>query len=232
MIVTISYDVGTMSDYHFGFAGYSPMNVPVPYVQPGWIVVIFWAMSGQGTGTPNPPNVSCSGFTSKADAIAGSNMGASGLLWKRATSAEYGNYSVSFNNTGGAGAGEAVAISFDGCVSSGDPFDSYSTAGTTSAASAGGANYYVPSVSVTTTVPNTLIVWNSCSGDSWANATPPTGFTELVDSQNLSIAVMDQASAATVTASNGYRGSSNRTQSVVMGALKPWTPPSTFFSMF
>lgn len=134
------------------------------------------------------------------------------VMWKRATGADVGTYD--FTLSLGSIYRNVQAIRYTGALATGDPWDTTASAidttdGTTS-----------PSVTVTTTVPNTLLIWSSTnwSGGAW---TPPTGFTERRDSGDRVCTAADLAQTATGSSgavSGACAGSGKRT--AWLGALK------------
>lgn len=95
------------------------------------------------------------------------------VVWKRATGADAGTYGFTLSgSTFVAGA----ALRYTGCVTSGNPWD------VTTSADGGATNSTTtPAVSVTTTGADRMLVF---AGSNWSGGrwTPPTGFTERIDS--------------------------------------------------
>jgi hypothetical protein len=180
-------------------------------------------MTGANPG--GVPVVTMTGYSAKTTAaITGNNY--AGLSWKRSSfgGGEYIQPAVSPELPSGFGRGNGWAAAFRGCTTD-DPFDAYNTATATSAAGA------IPSVSVTTTVANTLLLWMG-SGDSTANTTPPTGFTEIADRNwCMGVAVKAADTAGTYTASGATHGSAGNTIAI-LAALTPKPNSNSFFVMF
>lgn len=135
------------------------------------------------------------------------------VMWKRATGADAGTYD--FTLSSGSTYRNVQSFRYTGAIATGDPWDVTNTAiditdGTTS-----------PPVSVTTSVANTLLVWDSTNwaGGAW---TPPTSFTERRDTgdrvcTNADLAQAAAGSSGSITGS--CAGSNKRT--AWLGALKP-----------
>jgi len=134
------------------------------------------------------------------------------VMWKRATGSDVGTYD--FTLSVGSVYRNVQAFRYTGAITTGDPWDVTASAiditdGTAS-----------PPVTVVTTTPNTLLVWNSTnwSGGAW---TPPTGFAERRDSGDRVASGADLAQTATGSSgavSGSCAGSGKRT--AWLGALK------------
>lgn len=214
----ITYQAGAITGV--GLQATGNHNVAVPAgVAAGDVVVIFYGIS-----IGPPPVLSSSGFTSITPAAAsGANAG---VLWKVATAADTGNYVVNNPSGAGGGSGQAVAVRFRG-VDTANPWNT-----TTTGVTASGANGTSPSVSLTTTRPNTLLVWLLNEDNGWANTVPPAGWTEIADSNNnIGVAVKDQAAVGSTGSFAGSHGTSGQIV-VWAGALQEPLAGGNFFSMF
>lgn len=135
------------------------------------------------------------------------------VAWKRATGSEDTAGTYDFTLSGSTYV-NAAAARYTGAVGSGDPWDVTNSA-------VGDVNGTAwPTVSVTTTVVDTLLVGaaTNWSGGAW---TPPTGFTERRDSGDAVCTVVDLAQAAigsSGSVSGSCAGSDRRT--AWLGALK------------
>lgn len=149
-------------------AGDNPQTtlaVPVPSgMAADEVVLIIGAYDAVAT-------VSSSGFAHPTDSpSSASNIGVY-VLWKRATGADSGTYTVNFSPSAFS---EAQAIRISGCITTGNPFD------VTNAANSGTTLQTVtPAVSDTTTGPDRLLVHAAVNwtGGTWTQA---SGFTTRV----------------------------------------------------
>lgn len=137
------------------------------------------------------------------------------VLWHRATGPEAGPYAFPMTvDTFRAGA----AHGFTGCKATGTPWD------VAAAALSGVDSVNAPAVSITTAVPDELLVWTATcwSGGPW---TPPAGFTERLDAgsfHHIPMATKDQAVAGTTGSVVGVGTNSNR-DTAWLSALLPAT---------
>lgn len=170
---------GTVGTYLEGTAGTA--DVPVPAgVAAGDIIVIPLFVNGTTTVTALP-----SGF---ADAPGSPVVNVSGtshrlhVAWKRATGADAGVYSFTLSVSDFRSSG---ALRYTGAVASGSPWDVTATGNSLDVPAT-----TTPAVSVTTTGPNRMLVFagTNWSGGAW---TPPTGFTERIDSGAIHIFTAD-----------------------------------------
>ncbi len=154
--------------------------VPVPSgVATNDIIFVFLYLEANRTVTVP------SGFTLLGGANQATTNQWTYVFWKRATGADSGTYSFTFTSTYRV----AVALRVTGAVTTGSPIDAFSKNGeTTSGAS-------TPPVSLTTTGADRLLLWfgSDFSLGSW---TPPSGFTERVDTgSEIGVASSTQAAA-------------------------------------
>jgi hypothetical protein len=177
------------------------INVPVPTgAAAGDIALVAigrWESS-------NPAITAPSGFTQITQVVSGNNKLA--VFWKRLTGADSGSYTFTWSGQQWS-LGQAMLIT--GALASGDPVDA------SSGLAASGTTY--PGTSVTATDADflALFAYHETSGA----GTPPSGFTEVQDANNL------KSNYRVLTASGTYSGSGGTMPSgVVCGvlvALKP-----------
>ena len=146
--------------------------------------------------------------------VTGTNAHTHHILWKRASGADSGTYTFSWNTSDNR---EAFAIAYSGGITSGSPWD-----GTPGTAINATSTTTSPAVSMTTTVANTMLLWLP-SDFAQGGYTPPATFTERQDNgvNRQSAAEKAQATAAAVGPFTGTGVSSAWT--VWLGALKPDT---------
>lgn len=137
-------------------------------------------------------------------------------FWKRAIGADSGTYGFSWT---GSAWRDGVATRWTGCITTGSPID----AQTSAARSSSGTT--TPAVSLTTTGADRRLVW---SGSSWDGGawTPPSGWTEHVDSGALGIASLAQAAAGSTASITGVCAVSS-SQTAWLLALIPPDPATT-----
>ncbi len=179
--------------------------IPIPSgVVAGDVIIV--SAYDEGSGAITPP----AGFTLKQTVTCtGSHLHSQNIYWKRASGAEGpGNYTFTF---GGAVWNEGWAARISGCVASGDPFGAPVNTATTN--STGGPYTVTPAVATLTPSANDCLVlfsgtiWNG-GGNTW---TPPSGFTEQIDSETGTLATLSQTTATatgsvTATATNNSPG--------------------------
>lgn len=176
-------------------------------------IVLLHMFTDITTSTITPP----SGFTQAADSpqnVTGGLTMRLAVFWKRAVGSESGTYTSTFSASTFA---EAVATRYSGCITSGSPFDvtngNVDTVGNTLTAA----------VSVTTTVPNTLLVHGAgnWTGGTW---TPSSGFTGRVTSGGFNlmfVGTKDQVSAGgSGTVQATCSAASNNVNAAHLGALR------------
>lgn len=116
---------------------------------------------------------------------------------------------------------ELVIVGYSGAITTGDPW----SFGTSAVRDDLTANTY-PAVSGTTAVANEMLIWGGGNFQGGTAGTPPTGFTERVDSNgnasDIEVAEKAQAAAGATGSITGasYTGS-NSTTGVLFGGLKP-----------
>lgn len=139
------------------------------------------------------------------------------VVWKRATGADTGTYDFTLSAsvfTAGA------AQRYSGAVASGVPFDTAS-GGDTPTAIDDTSGTVTPAVNITTAGPNRMLIF---SGSDWAGGawTPPTGFTERMDSGSEVNTLDDlpQLSAGNTGSVSATCAGSSRRRAWI-GALKP-----------
>lgn len=133
------------------------------------------------------------------------------IVWKRAAGSDTGTYDFTLS-TSVFRAGAALRSS--GCVDTGSPWDSQ----TDSAIDANDGTT-TPPVSVTTLGVNRLLVW---VGSSWAanTWTPPTGFTERIDTGFGTVTEADKGQASVGSSGSVFGTAANSTKrSAWLGAL-------------
>jgi len=132
------------------------------------------------------------------------------MFWKRATAADSGNYTFSWTGnlwrTG-------VAIRVSGAITTGDPFDVTGSAVSTL------VDTSPPAITLTTTVAETLLVYWAGGFDAASTWTPPTGFTEHADAEEVTVDSLAQAAAGSTGAVQGVSTTTNA-QSAILGAVK------------
>ena len=161
----------------------SDVPIPTGVVANDVAVVTFYLEPGVAVTPPDGTwteknNISSPGST----APPGNQMR---VFWHRASGSESGTWAFTHSST----FRRALAIRVSGCATSGDPWDGATDVQTTASGTT------TPGVQVTTSVVDTLLVWAANQingGDSW---TPPTGFTERLDTSSSTIATKQQAAA-------------------------------------
>jgi hypothetical protein len=198
------------------------VDVPDGVVAGSLVVVTAFIDTPTGTITAMPLD-----FANAGDSPVSGGSNKTYVMWHRATGSEStaGTYDFTLS---GAIYRNMQAITYDGVVASGDPWD------VTAAALDNTNGTVTPAVSDTTTLADTLLVF---AGTNWAGGawTPPGGFTERRDTGDQVCTVADLAQAAagatgSITAT--CVGSDRRT--AWLGALKPVVtgPPPPTPSLF
>jgi hypothetical protein len=182
-------------------------TVPVPSgAAADDIMVIFMYRESLGAAPTctgfNKPSNGATGFDELANTSHAFYVG-----WKRLTGADSGNYTVSFG--GGSVATELFCFRVTGCPTTGNPFDVIAT-GTANSTAA-------PSVSVTTTVENELLLYGATNftGGSYT----PSGYTERFDGDDCTGGTQPMGSAGSSGSKFATCSTSDRTASW-LGALK------------
>lgn len=186
--------------------------------------VILVHLYKENTAAVTPP----SGFTELTTAPATTgNVQTFHTFWKRATGADSGTYNFTWT---GSVLRQAVAVRYTGCITTGTPLEGFTGAGRSSNGTV------TPGVSLTTTGPDRLIVWGGTSwevdaGGSW---TPPSGYTERVDSPAIGVATLTQAAAGSTGSITGtYSPGSNYQTATLLALLPvPTARPSDFMQFF
>ncbi len=138
------------------------------------------------------------------------------IFWKRATTSDSGNYA--FTIAAGLAWRMGVALRFDACATTGNPFDV-----TNSAIKTTTTNGSTPAVSDTTTGADRLWVWVASFYNGDATCTPPTGYAERVDIAGgvaLDVATLGQSAAGASGSLTGTFSGSGGT-GAWLGALLP-----------
>lgn len=183
----------------FGSTATTSANVPVPpSVGSNSIILVHLEIEAASSLVVNRP----AGFVELTPAPATTgNITSQRLFWKRASANDSGTYNFTWS---GSYWRCAVASRYEGCITTGTPFDT-GTGAPVSATSSGTSVGSTPNVSLTTTVNDCLVVWiGACYNEgAW---TPPTNWTERFDQNTaLTIATMPLAqkgSTGNVTGSN------------------------------
>jgi hypothetical protein len=186
-------------------------NVPVPAgVAAGDLIMIAMKLEDAQSVTPPTDFVAAPG---SPVVVSGSNLMNGHVFWKRATGADSGTYDMTFTGTPFR---SAVAFKIVDEVESGDPFDVTNTAAKTTT-----TDGTTPSVSVTTTGSDRLVVW---IGFAFAAGvcTTLTGYNEKYDpgAGGVVIDVATQASAGS-TGSLSATFANNGSTAAWLGAVLP-----------
>jgi hypothetical protein len=179
------------------------VNLPAGIVA-GDLVAVF--LYKENSATVTPP----AGYTQEV--VAAATNHSQYLFWHRATGAESGT--VTFSWTGAVWR-EAHAHRISGAAASGDPF----SGGTASTAVNNTAGTTTPAVSLTTTDPQTLLIWGGTSftGGAW---TPPTGWSERADnSTDMGGATLTQSAAGASGSITGTCAGSGATTAILAAVL-------------
>jgi hypothetical protein len=166
-------------------------------------VLVFVAYHETATGP------AITGFTNKTTYTASSHYIT--VLWKRATGADSGTYTITLPGTSSWVTAACLRVS--GCITSGDPWDFTPVTATASSGTASAA------VTGTTVTADTLLVYagTNLSGGAW---TAPSGMTERSDtSDNLTTDTLAQAVAGS-TGSKSATCANNGPNASWLSALK------------
>lgn len=206
----------------FGVAGTAPAgptnslacNVPVPAgVVANSLVII--PMYVETTQAVTPP----AGWVEAPDApivVTGTDAQNFHMFWHRATAPESGTYN--FTLASGIAFRSAIALRFDGVITSGTPFDTTNV--THWAAKTTTTTAVSPAVSDTTTGPNRLFVWAASDWTPGA-CTPPGGWTEIFDTGiEFAAAVLSKPTAGSSGSAVGTFAT-NGSSAAWLGALLP-----------
>ena len=182
--------------------------VPVPSGVAANDIVLIHLYQDDSTVTLTPP----SGFTEvtfSPTPATTSPTQSQHVYWKRATGADSGSYTFTHatSNT------QAEATRWTGCITTGTPLE---VLGSAQRASSGATT---PAVSGTTTNANEMLVFTGSiyTSPTW---TPPTGFTEAIDFESLTVDYKAQASAG-ATGSITATASASNAQTATLIALLP-----------
>jgi hypothetical protein len=194
------------------YANRTDTVIPEPTVFDGDILwlTLFMGQSGGAPPTPTLP----AGFTllDSTTVAQGGFNGVFRVAWKRAAG-ESGAYTVTHTSA----ATQATITVYSNCILTGSPVDVYSKAFATDPTSDGAT---AVATSITTTIPNTKLLF---VGHNWTNSgalSPPTDFTERFDGL-IYLADKEQVAAgATGAASHGTGNASNHPWSAFLVALK------------
>lgn len=208
---------GAAGTYSTGGGGGSNIALVVPTGTAANSIILAYIYVEDDTAITGVPT----GFTQKAFAEnnTASNAHRLYVYWKRATGADSGSYTFTFAAAVSWRSGVAVRI--EGAITTGDPFDTgtgaVQTAATTTNATA------APAVSLTTTAADTLLVYSASNFNGGATYTPPTSFTENLDTEEITIATLAKG-AAGATGSLSATASASGAQCSVLGAILSVAP--------
>lgn len=217
---------GTIGTHH-NASGTGPAFAVPASVASGDIIVIPMFIDGgatisaMATGFAHAPN------SPVANPGGGGGAGSHSLavVWKRATGADSGSYTFTLSS-GVYAAGSACR--YTGCVASGSPWDPFTSA---AAATNTTSATVTPAVSGTTAGPDRMLVFsgtNWSGGTSGAAWTPPTGFTERMDTADGVNTLADLVKAAAgATGSITATCTGNDKESAWLGALIGTTATSS-----
>ncbi len=190
--------------------------VPVPSgVAAGHVILVDLYVETSNAVTPP------SGFTEIPTAASTMPSGqVHRQFWKRATGADAGTYTFTWI---GSTHYDAVAVRYTGVVATGTPYDS--GGGAPASASRRSSSSTTPAVSLTTQGVDRLVVWSATSFDfgSW---TPPSGYTERVDTGDLITVATRGEATATATGSLTGTGPSEWMTARVLALLPAASPPT------
>jgi len=161
---------GSTGTHLFGTSSSANFAVPASVAADDIIIIPIY-VDGSATIT-----ALASGFAhaegSPASLPAGGGQHSLAVVWKRATGADTGTYDFTLS-TSIYRAGSAIR--YTGCVTSGSPWDSPTSTATSTA-----NDTVTPAVSITTAGADRLLIFaaTNWAGGAW---TPPTGFTERMD---------------------------------------------------
>jgi hypothetical protein len=175
-------------------------------------------------GSATAPTVLPSGFAEVVPTGTQFTTGTVGGIrcyWKRATGADSGTYDFTFGSSVNK---SGVATRYPGCIATGTPYDAGTGAPVVAVRSSAGST--TPAVSLTTLDVDRLIVWAG-EAEGLGAWTPPTGYTERVDTtRDLSIATVAKATAGTTGSVTGT-STASAFQGAFLLALLPVPPAQT-----
>ena len=209
---TIAYRSTSQSSFVFG-TGPNAAAAPAGLANND-IMIATMALKASSAVVPSPPAGWTAIDNTSVVGPSGGNTVTHYAWWKRAAS-ESGSYSFTFS---GVTTSQICISAYSGCTTSGSPIDVYSKASVTDPTTSG---ITVTAASVTTTVPNTMLVLASHSFNTSTN-TVPSGMTERLDTTFLYRA--DEARASTgATGTRTYASSNTSAEpwSAFLIALKP-----------
>lgn len=137
------------------------------------------------------------------------------VVWKRATGSDTGPYDLSLS---GSGFHAGAALRYTGCITTGSPWDSPTDSDTDP-----GVSFNAPAVSISTLGADRCVVW---AGTSWAinSWTPPTGYTERLDTGFGTVTLADKSQAVSGSTGSVVGVTTTDTRhNAWLGALKPAT---------
>lgn len=175
-------------------------------------------------GSATAPTVLPSGFAEVVPTGTQFTTGTVGGIrcyWKRATGADSGTYDFTFGSSVNK---SGVATRYPGCIATGTPYDAGTGGPVVAVRSSAGST--TPAVSLTTLDVDRLIVWAG-EAEGLGAWTPPTGYTERVDTtRDLSIATVAKATAGTTGSVTGT-STASAFQGAFLLALLPVPPAQT-----
>jgi hypothetical protein len=141
------------------------------------------------------------------------------IWWKRLTAADTGTYTFSH----GSSHTEAVAVRYTGAVTTGTPYEllQFGIQNITSTT--------LPSLSGTTSGPDRLLIYAATSYQT-VDFTPPTGFTERLDTDDLTVTDKPQATAGDTGAVVGTVSTASRTTAALLALIPGALPPVNYTS--
>lgn len=192
------------------------VNVPVPAGAAAGDIAVLEIEQWEST---NPTVTWPSGFTQIINMVSGSQK--LRAAWKRLTAGDTGSYTITWTGSQWT-IGHCTLIT--GGLASGDPIEATNTATSASGTS-------VPSTSVT--VATAAFLSHLVANENSALAAPPTGYTEVQDSNYLHTNYLIPGSAGSYTASGGTLAASTLSLAALIavkpdaGAAAPAVPPYT-----
>jgi hypothetical protein len=182
-------------------------SIPVPAGVAAGHIVLVHLYADDSSPTVTPP----SGFTEITFSPTPLTTGPTSqqhIYWKRATGADSGTYLF----THAAANTQAVATRWTGCVTTGTPLEVLGSAQRTTAGTV------TPAVSGTTAGADRLLVFTGTeySSPTW---TPPTGFTEAVDFESVTVDYKAQATAGATGSVSATASGSNAQTATLIGLL-------------
>ena len=187
----------------------SSVRVPVPT---GAVTGDVLIVSVSTWGGSAPAVTAPSGFTLKASYTGTAAQGGADttrIYWKRLTAADSGTYLFSWNGSRWT-SGHAVALS--GAVATGDPIEVINRANSASATT-------FPSTSVTTSTAPLLVWFGRNDEPAPGTHVPPTGFTEVQDTDSTAVAYRRPGTSGTHSAAGArYTGKAFPVQAILVAA--------------